>query len=727
MPQQLSAKSGIRLQFFELLFGDNEGLICLATTNSSAPRVTFKQTFFKWPEESARVESYVLRNESQLNVYFCVNLLAKPHRVKENCLATDFLWSDLDNVNPDIPDIKQKIPPGIVVRSSPGKYQAYWRLTSFLPPFQAEDYSRRLAYYTGADKSGWDLGQLMRVPFTTNHKYETKPIIALEYALETRAPSLLFEALPIPSVAGEAEYEAAPLLKDLPSADQIIYKYALHLKGSAFAQTYTEQPTAETDWSKVIWKLIHICLEAGMSAEEVLVVTNSAPCNKYQRDGRPISHLWRDIVKARKSQNNINAITENFIQLAMPQLVSQPASETFIDTYRAWAAAATDAVPEFHDLCCFILLSSLTSGSVRLATSFGTIVPNLWGLILGDSTLTRKTTAMRLVIDFLVSMDKDMIVATDGSVEGLLAALGDRPNKVSMFYKDEISGFFSAINRRDYLSGMPETLTALYDVPAVYSRRLRKETIHIENPAFIMFGGGVKDRVYDNITEEYVISGFLPRFLVVSGDTDTTKLRRMARPSQENLVERSKIYSKFGDIFEQYGADVITRIGGQEMRMAPRIMADLSDGAWTMYGNFEEQLLGVAQEVANSDMALPTFERLSRSLLKMAMILAASRQYPDKDNQIKVDENDIVNAAWYVQNWGRYTVDLILNANKRYTEKILDKILAAILKYPGIPRSDITRHYKLNKREADEILATLEDRMLIRKEQFGRGWKYWAT
>jgi len=111
----------------------------------------------------------------------------------------------------------------------------------------------------------------------------------------------------------------------------------------------------------------------------------------------------------------------------------------------------------------------------------------------------------------------------------------------------------------------------------------------------------------------------------------------------------------------------------------------------------------------------------------MAIVLACTRQYPDKDNQIKVNEDDVVNAAWYVQNWGRYTVDLIMNADKRYTEKQLDKILAAITKSPGIWRSTITRHFKLNKREADEIIATLEDRMLIRKEQSGRGFRYWAT
>ena len=718
------------MQFFELLFGDSEGIFCVATTNSAAPRATFKQHFYEWPTDIHKIENFILRNESKLNVYFCVNLLTKAQRIKENCLATDFLWADLDSVNPESPEIKSTIPPGIVVASSPGRYQAYWRMTSFLPPFQAEDYSRRIAYHINADKSGWDLGQLMRVPFTRNFKYDLKPMVAVEYALETRAPPLLFEALPIPTVTPSedgVEHSLTPILKSLPSVDNVIYHYAARLQGTQFAATYSEDPTEETDWSKVIWKLIHICLEAGMTAEETLVVANSAPCNKYQRDGRPIDHLWRDILKAKGKQDSLTLILGDFKALTMPILVPEPATETFIDQYRDWAGETTDAIVGFHDLCAFILLSALVSNSVRLSTSFGQVVPNLWGLILGDSTLSRKTTSMRMVMDLLASMDSEMIVATDGTAEGLLSALADRPNKASIFYKDEVSGFFNSMNRREYLAGMPETLTALYDVPSIFSRRLRKETIHIESPAFIFFGGGVKDRVYDNVTEEYILSGFLPRFLVVSGETDMDKLRRMGPPTEAGIKKRSAIYSRIADMYEQYCSEVIVNLGGVKTKMSPRISANLTDDAWEKYGELEEVMVSVANEVAASDLALPTFERLSRSMLKMAIVLGALRQQPDKDNTIMINKDDVINAAWYTQDWGRFSVDLVLNAGKRLSEKIIDKILKAVEKNPGIMRSTLTRHYKLNKREADEILSTLEDRMLVRVERIGKGSRYWIT
>ena len=35
-----------------------------------------------------------------------------------------------------------------------------------------------------------------------------------------------------------------------------------------------------------------------MSTEETFAVALDAKCNKYARDGRPLEHLWRDVVKA---------------------------------------------------------------------------------------------------------------------------------------------------------------------------------------------------------------------------------------------------------------------------------------------------------------------------------------------------------------------------------------------------------------------------------------------
>jgi hypothetical protein len=608
-----------------------------------------------------------------------------------------------------------------VVQSSVAKWQAYWRMTSKLDPYDAERYSRRIAYMVGADRSGWDLTQLLRVPFTTNWKYHPQVPINLERALEVRTEPALFEKV-LPPPPEEAPMLAAPANEVLPDdAQEVISKYAKRLDMNRITTLFTLDPDDDADWSKLLWTLEVNCFRAGMSAEEVFVVARDAACNKYARDGRPVEHLWQEVLKCAEHYGNMPAEKE---LLEMPRFVGDAATETFIDQYKGWACEATDAIPEFHELSCMILLSSITAASLRLRTSYGEIAPNLWGLILGDSTVTRKSTSMKMAVDLLTKIEPEIIVATDGSAEGLLSVLAMRPNRVSVFFRDEVSGLFDSINKRDYLSSMPETLAHLYDVPPVYSRQLRKERIRIESPAFIFFGGGITERVYQNVSEDWIESGFMPRFLIVSGEFNQSTMRPTGPPSEVGILRQSGIQDKLSDLYEVYASEVVTKIGGQKVSLPPRIMAKLTDGAWKRYQAIESELTVSGYESLVRNTALPTFDRMARSILKMGMILAATRQHPTEDNEITVGEEDIINAAWYAQKWGKHSVNLVLSAGKAPREKAIDKVYRKIANNQGILRSVLMQHMHLTKREADEILLTLEERGMIRKEQAGKGWRY---
>lgn len=719
------SESDLRIRFFDLLFADQAGYMCIALKNPSLPQAAFSQKFFLWPDDYIKAEEYILKHKNSKDLYFCVNLLEKPDRKKEWCLPSTIIWSDLDEVDP-----RTIVPsPPIVIESSKNRFQALWRLSMPVDAAIAENYSKRIAYAKGADKSGWDLTQLLRVPYTFNHKYNPPQPVVLLSAAETQAAPVLFETFPAVDTGDiDIGIENLPTEDDLPTIDVIFYKFASRIRGTSFTAIFTQELSPEDDWSKPLWKIIHMCLEMGMSPEETFVVARESSVNKYDRDKRPITHLWRDVLKASAAQESISILSVNFKPLVMPT-ISNPDYEpddSFVTDYRKWAEEATDAVPSFHDLSAFILLSSVVANSVRLETSYGTMVPNLWGMILGDSTLSRKTTAMRMVMDLLNSMNPDMILATDGSAEGILGGLEMRPNRTSIFFRDELSGFFDSINRKDYLAGMPETFTALYDVPSVYQRRLRKEIIRLENPVFIFFGGGVREKVYEVCKEEYVLSGFLPRFLVVSGNTDLSKLRRTGPANELGVEGRSKLVNRVADMYEKYAAESVMSIGGQKIAMPPHISAKLTPKAWDSYGRIEEIMVQAGDESAIPNLALPTFERLSRSLLKMSMILAAQRQDPT-GGSILVEERDVNNAAWYVQQWGVHSIDLITNTGKGVTEKILDKIVNSVTKHPGILRSSLMQHHKLTKRDADDILNTLEDRQILQKEKKGRGYAYWVV
>jgi hypothetical protein len=522
-----------------------------------------------------------------------------------------------------------------------------------------------------------------------------------------------------------------PVIEKLPDPGMVLYRYKAEGKlDEEFASLYTTAPDANADWSRILWRFIHKCFELGLLQDEVFVLAINAACNKYARDNRPLSYLWRDVIKAAKEHSHFEVLLGGKVEIVtMPHLVDfdEIEEDTFIADYKGWANAATDAPEQYHELGMFIALSAVVSAGLSLKVQWGEIVPNLWGLVLGESTLTRKTTAMRLVIDILKDIDESLILATDGSAEGLLTGLSGRPKRVSIYWRDEVSGLFDSINRKDYLAGLPETLTHLYDVPPIYTRLLRKETITISEPYFIFFGGGIRDKVYSLINDEYILSGFLPRFLVVSGENDLSRLRRTGPPTEVSTERKDNIVRSLTDICERYNTSVTTSIAGQQIEMPIKIEARLSEEAWDYYRNLEDIMTNAGIETDMSMLALPTFSRLSYSLLKMSMLVAASRRLPDQSNRLAVETSDVKQAAFYIEKWGHYSIDLILNAGRSTAEKAIDRAINIVKRKEGLTKAEFMQRQHLSAREAKDIIETMVQRGLIDVKAAGRGHRIYSV
>lgn len=725
---------GLLTDFFTTLYSHDEGYVVICTMKAPAKRDTFREQFFEWPAKKSDMLDYIEKVANTHNVYFCVNVMSVPRRLKENAIPQNLVWADLDTCRPD----KLEVPPQVVVESSPGRYQAIWRLDRKVDPLLAENYSKRIAYHyadQGADKSGHDLTQLLRVPGTYNFKYQLDepPPVRLLASVDGQLSPEVFEALPQPDSSTDIPDVSIPDLQTLPSADMILYRYQDELQKqqltTTFTRYYAEEPPE--DWSGALWRLLLLCFELGMTASEAFVIANSSKCNKYERDGRPLSHLWREILKAELERKSVELLLADHRSLVMPALLTLEEQEslesTIIDDYLAWATAATDASPEYHELCCAVLMSALMATTLRLRTRQHTgIVPNLWALILGDSTLTRKTTSMDMAMDFIYEIDNDLFLASDATSEGLLSALSTRPRMVSIFYRDEVTGFFDAINHKDYLKSMPEIMTKMYDVPRFLSRRLRKETFVVSEPIFIFFGGGVADRFYSQVEANYFESGFMPRFLFMRGHGDPGKINPIGPPVEVELTKRNELMSTFRAFYNMYTDNQVTveLSDGQKMIQTAEIEVDFTPDMWERAAQMERMLLDSAHNSPEATKALPTFSRMFVSMLKLTMLMAASRQEPE-GMRVQAEMRDLMNAAHYIEKWGRHAVDLIRNSGVSNDESRLLVVYRSIEKMPGCMRSQLMQRHRLNAREMQLIQDTLVQRHMIEVHRKGKGFQYW--
>ena len=484
---------------------------------------------------------------------------------------------------------------------------------------------------------------------------------------------------------------------------------------------FYEEPSGT--WSGRLWQLELLLLESGLDREETYIVADASACNKYRRDHRDKRLLWKEICRA---EAHVNSLQRQLATIKPPAYTTPiltekerewvQANPSFVEEYVEWAKALGDAAWQYHQAGAFIILSTLLSGSIRLPTSFGTIIPNLWIMILADTTLTRKTTSMDIAMDMILDIDPDAILATDGSIEGLFQSLSARPGRPSVFLRDEFSGLLEAMTKKDYYAGMQETLTKMYD-GKFQKRVLRREVIEVKDPILILFAGGIRTRIYELLRYEHVASGFIPRFLFISADSDITKLRPLGPPTDESMTQRDALVKFLADVHQRYTQDVEMRIGERVIKRPRKYDAKLTPDAWVRYNHYEADLVAAGLDSEQPELMTPTMDRLAKSGLKMAGLLAATRQ---QSGEVVVEEEDLIRAFYYIEEWRDHTLGLLAAVGKTASERLLERILGAIKRTPGVSRSQLMQNYHLTSRDASLMFETLMDRGLIGRDKRGR-------
>lgn len=196
-----------REKFYRHLFGGQSGLLALFSgvrmPDGDLDKDSTRTRYFDYPASIGDTLAHAAEeSEAGREVWHCAHLLTRGRRIKENAAPVATLWGDLDGA--EVPNGPLK--PTGVVESSPGRFHCYWRLSDEIPPGLAENLNKRLAVVTGADPSGFDLTQLLRVPDTVNHKYRGRPVVKVLDLDPGRShsPRELDEALP------EIEEERGP-------------------------------------------------------------------------------------------------------------------------------------------------------------------------------------------------------------------------------------------------------------------------------------------------------------------------------------------------------------------------------------------------------------------------------------------------------------------------------------------------------------------------------------
>jgi hypothetical protein len=193
----------------------------------------------------------------------------------------------------------------------------------------------------------------------------------------------------------------------------------------------------------------------------------------------------------------------------------------FLQIYKAYAGEITDAPPNYHDFV-GIAVAGIAMGN-RCYLPFGDsrIYPNIWLILLGDSSYSRKTTSINIGKRLLSELCPERIYPNEFSQERIQRVLETNP--AGAFFFSEFISLMGLLNR-DYMSGTKGFLADLFDCPYTYRRETEKGQIKIENPAVSIISCTTQSWFIERMKESDILGGFLPRFIVVMPEKKSSSI-----------------------------------------------------------------------------------------------------------------------------------------------------------------------------------------------------------
>jgi hypothetical protein len=265
---------------------------------------------FRWPNDRAEIREYLEAHLAKSHdVYWCPSLFEFPTRRSDVAMDEHALWADLDEADPR--EISN-YPPTIAWESSPGRYQALWLASE--GDFQGASWpgneNQRLTYLVGADPSGWDTTQLLRLPGWPNFKPERVE------ANGGKAPAgkLLWSAgqsytiedfHDLPEVRGAVSSELTEALEaEVDNIDRLGALKRLKIKLNHTARDLLNAKEVSGDRSSQMWYLMRCLADAGGTTTEIVAIIRPGVWNKFAGRADEMKRLIAEASKAVASRSD---------------------------------------------------------------------------------------------------------------------------------------------------------------------------------------------------------------------------------------------------------------------------------------------------------------------------------------------------------------------------------------------------------------------------------------
>lgn len=209
----------------------------------------------------------------------------------------------------------------------------------------------------------------------------------------------------------------------------------------------------------------------------------------------------------------------------------------WISEYAEFAAECTDAPPAYHRYVAMTLIGTILGNRLHFTFGYDELMPNIWLVLVGESTFTHKSASMKIGRKILMKAAKHLIYPTSFSPEGLYKMV-EKQNYGSMFI-DEFGAFLGRFKRK-YMEAAKEDFTELFDCYE-FSRGLSGSEMVVHQPRISLVACTTPEWFVGTLKHEDVSAGFLPRFLPVLGKVEDKTCHYSLPPAYDREKENNLI------------------------------------------------------------------------------------------------------------------------------------------------------------------------------------------
>jgi len=255
---------------------------------------------FLWPRDREKILAHLTAHTHD-DLYWCPSLFEGPKRRLELAMDEHALWADLDEVDPR--QIKD-YPPTIAWETSPGRYQALWLITG--GDMQGASWAGRenqqLTYHLGADQSGWDTTQLLRLPGWVNHKPDYRDEKGEpprgRLIIDKGRQYLPDEFSDLPEIAHVGSYVGEVLEDEIAHVDRHAVWARVRLKVSKRVRDLVSARETAGDRSDALWEIERELADAGCTVTEIVAIVRATVWNKFAGRADELRRLTTEASKA---------------------------------------------------------------------------------------------------------------------------------------------------------------------------------------------------------------------------------------------------------------------------------------------------------------------------------------------------------------------------------------------------------------------------------------------